>query len=158
MKSALVFICLLVAGFYIYKNFSQAIPLGDTDMRSSAGIREADLPGAFDPSPFMVKGLSTVIVLCSRDSQDCKNYKNNYIPQLLSYRPDLLVQFLYMSSGIIQNGTAMKNYGINIKTVPSVRVYSPRGLLIDADTPTTQAGKDLLTKAIDEAKKAPRQR
>ncbi len=153
MKAAIVFICLIVAGFYAYKNFSGAIPVSDSDKRAYAGIREQDMPSPFDPAPFLMKGVSTVIVVCTREAPECKDYKTNYVPQLLAHRPDLSVQFVYLSSGILQTGKTLNHYGIDVKTVPAIRVYSPRGFLIEADTPTLPAGKDLLKKAIEEATK-----
>lgn len=155
MKLALLVLCLIGAGFYFAHGSSATIPQSDPQKRGYAGIRESDMPGRFEPSAYLTPGVSTVLVLCTRECPACQSYKASHIPQYLSYRPDLSVQFIYMPWGIWKSGKTLEHYGLYVGGTPTVQVYGPDGKLIAADTQATpQAGEEVLRAAIEEAMNA----
>ena len=155
MKLAFLVICLIGAGFYFAQSGHATIPVSDPQKRAYAGIRESDMPGRFEPSAYLTPGVATVLVLCTRECPGCQSFKARHVPQYLSYRPDLSVQFIYMPWGIWRSGKTLEHYGLQVGGTPTIQVYGPNGKLIAADTPSSpDAGESVLIKAIEEAMNA----
>ncbi len=121
-------------------------------MRDYAGVSEKPMAAPFNPTTYLIQGVSTVLVLCTRESAECRTFRNNYIPRYRLYRPDVLIQFIYIPWDIWLGGKTESRYAFYVADTPTVHIYGPDGALIAADTPAKpKAGEKVLDQSLEEA-------